>query len=81
MKHDIQILPLADHYVVVAKERETHLTKNVFTLNASAAEMLTLFIEGHDAEAVARIIAERYGADLATVTNDVKSFEKSISQL
>lgn len=79
MKHSITILPLADHYVVVAKDKSTGETKQVFNLNESGAEMLSLFNEGHDAESVAGILADRYGIDTAIVMNDVNVFAGNLT--
>lgn len=77
MKYNIKILPLADHYVAVTKDKRTGETKGVFNLNESGAEMLSLFIEGYDEESVADILAKRYGIDVAIVKNDVKTFADS----
>ena len=80
MKHNIEILPLAGHYVVVAQNKETGKTEQVFNLNESGAEMLTLFKEGHDAAAVARIMADRYGVDLSVMSCDVEAFASNLKQ-
>lgn len=79
MKHNINILPLADHYVVVAKDKTTGETKEVFNINESGAEMLSLFKEGYDAESVADILAGRYGIDVTIVINDVRAFAENLT--
>ena len=78
MKHNIDILPLADHYVVVAKNKETGKTEQVFNLNESGVDMLRLFQEGHDVTAVTRMIAEEYDVDASAVSSDVSAFADSL---
>lgn len=79
MKYNINILPLADHYVVVAKDKTTGETKQVFNLNESGAEMLSLLNEGQDAGTVARTLADKYDADIDIVSSDVNAFVDSLA--
>ena len=46
MKYRIEIEPLADHYVVAAKDWTTGVVKETFSLNESGVDMLRLFCEG-----------------------------------
>lgn len=78
MKYKVETLPLADHYVVAAKDPETGEVKETFTLNESGVDMLQLFCEGKDAAGVAQGIAEMYDAPVELVTKDVKSFEDKL---
>ena len=79
MKYNINILPLADHYVVVAKDKSTGETKQVFNINESGAEMLSLLNEGHETGEVARILADKYDVDIDIVSNDVNAFVSSLA--
>ena len=70
----IDILPLADYYVVVTKNKESGIIKDSFTLNETGADMLKLFMEHKDTIAVAQAIAEMYGAPL----EDVKTMSQHL---
>ena len=78
MKYKVETLPLADHYVVAAKDPETGEVKETFTLNESGVDMLQLFCEGKDAADVAQGIAEMYDAPIELVTKDVYAFENRL---
>lgn len=78
MKYKVETLPLADHYVVAAKDPETGEVKETFTLNESGVDMLKLFNEGKDAADVAQGIAEMYDAPIELVTKDVYAFENRL---
>ena len=76
----IDILPLADYYVVVTRNKESGKVKESFTLNETGADMLKLFMEGKDITAVAQAIAEMYDAPLEMVTNDVTAFAETLKE-
>lgn len=80
MRYKIEIAPLADHFVVVASDRETERLKEAFRLNESAADMLKLFCEGLDVEAVAQRVAEMYHAPLHIVLNDTKALADKLKE-
>jgi len=74
----VDILPLADYYVVVVRNKESGQIKESFTLNETAADMLKLFLEGKDITAVAQAIAEMYEAPIELVTHDVTAFAETL---
>lgn len=78
MKKKIEILPLADYFVVAVKDKETSELKESFTLNESGADMLRLFCEDKDIAEVAKEMAEMYEAPIDIVTKDVKRFANSL---
>ena len=81
LKHNFEMAPLADHWVVVALDRETGGHVKVFTLNGSAAEMLQLLLSGNEPGDVAADIARRYEAPLDMVTRDVQAFVQRLQNL
>lgn len=74
----IDILPLADYYVVVTRNKESGKINESFTLNETGADMLKLFMEGKDITAVAQAIAEMYDAPIEMVANDVTAFAETL---
>lgn len=80
MKYKIDIAPLADYYVVAVKDKKTSELKDTFTLNESGAEMLQLFCQEMDVQAVAQEISNVYEAPLDLVTKDVQRFADSLNK-
>ena len=78
MKYKIDIAPLADYYVVVARDKDTDELIETFTLNESGVDIMKLFIEKKDNKTIAKEIAEMYDAPLEIVTKDVNSFEEKL---
>ena len=78
MKYKIEIAPLADYFVVAAKDIMTGELKEAFTLNESAADMLRLFCEGKTPEEVSINIASMYDAPLDIVIKDVSAFVEEL---
>ena len=76
----IDILPLADSYVVVARNKKNENIKESFTLNDTGADMLKLFMEGKDISAVAQAISEMYDARIEVVTDDVTAFAETLRE-
>lgn len=76
----IDILPLADSYVVVARNKKNENIKESFTLNDTGADMLKLFMEGKDNSAVIQAIAEMYDAPIDVVTDDVTAFAETLRE-
>lgn len=76
----IDILPLADYYVVVARNKESGKIKESFKLNETGADMLKQFLEGKDIAAVTQAIAEMYGAPLEDVKDDVTAFAHTLRE-
>ena len=76
MKYRVEMEPLAGHYVVALKDPKTGDIVKVFSVNASAAEMIRLFLDGLDIEAIARVISEKYGAPYIRVRTDAEALFK-----
>ena len=71
MKYQIEILPLAGHFVVALKNPAGEPVK-VFTVNASAAEILRLYRDGLDIEAIAHTLSDKYGVPIDRVRIDAE---------
>ena len=78
MKYQIEMEPLAGRYIVALKDCQTGDLVKVFSVNASAAEMIRLFRDGLDVETIARVIAEKYGAPLVHVRADAEALLKKM---
>lgn len=78
MKYQIEMESLAGRYVVALKDPQTGDPVKVFTVNASAAEMIRLHRDGLDVEAIARVISEKYGAPFDLVRADVEALLKKM---
>lgn len=74
MKYKIEILPLADHFVVAAKDRVTGEVKETFVLNESGVDMLRLFCKGNNVEAVLQKMAKMYHVSSDLLKKDVMAF-------
>ena len=79
MKCQIEMEPLAGYYVVALKNPETGDFVKVFTVNASAAEMIRLYRDGLDIEAITRVISEKYGVPSDLVRADADALLKKIN--
>lgn len=80
MKYKIEIAPLADYYVIAAKDKETGELVDSFTLNESGTDMLKLFCQGKDATTVAKEVADIYEVSFSQVTKDVNTFAKMLNR-
>ena len=78
MKYQIEMQPLAGRYIVALKDPETGDLVKVFDVNASAAEMLQLYREGLDIEAITRVISDKYGVPSALVRADAEALLKKL---
>lgn len=78
MKYQIEMQPLAGRYVVALKDSATGNPVKVFTVNASAAEILQLYRDGLDIEAVTRVISEKYGAPSTRVRADAEALIRKL---
>ena len=79
MKCQIEMEPLAGYYVVALKNPKTGDFVKVFTVNASAAEMIRLYRDGLDIEAITRVISEKYGVPSDLVRADADALLKKIN--
>lgn len=73
MKYRIEIQPLAGRHVVALKDPETGDLIKVFTVNASAAEMLCLYRDGLDIPAIAKTLSEKYSIPVDRVHVDAEA--------
>ena len=73
MKYRIEMEPLAGRHVVALKNPETGDLVKVFTVNASAAQMIRLYRDGMDIQAITRVISEKYGVPSMGVRTDVEA--------
>ena len=80
MRHKIEIAPLLDYYVIVAKDKETGKIVETFTLNESGTDMLKLFCQDKDVATVTQEIAEMYEVPLELVTKDVSAFAEKLQK-
>lgn len=78
MNSKIEILPLADYFVVAVKDKETAELKETFTLNESGADMLRLFCQNKDVETVASEMSDIYDISLEIITKHVEEFAESL---
>jgi len=78
MKYQIEMEPLAGRYVVALKDSQTGDLVKVFTVNASAAEMIQLYRDGLRIEDIARVISEKYGIPFSVVRNDAEALLKKL---
>ena len=70
--------PLAGYYVVVLKDPETGDLVKVFSVNASAAEMIRLYRDGLDIGAITHVISDKYGVPSDLVRADAETLLKKI---
>lgn len=78
MKYRIELAPLAGRYVVALKNPENGDPVKVFTVNASAAEMIQLYRDSLNIEDIARVISEKYGVPACRVRNDAEALLKKL---
>lgn len=80
MKYKIEMAPLADYYVVAVKDKSTGELNESFTLNESAADMLSLFCKYDDVSQVAKEMAIIYDVPIELITKDVEHFANKLIQ-
>lgn len=80
MKYKIEIAPLTDYYVVVAKDKNTGELKDSFTLNESATDILRLLCEEKDPESIAQEMSNMYEAPIKVIMNDIMKLKEELKQ-
>ena len=70
--------PLAGRFVVAFKDPETGCLAKAVALNSSAAEMLRLYLDGHDVDSLARILSERYDVEAGQIAADASALFKKL---
>ncbi len=78
MKYRIEMEPLAGRFVVALKDPGTGDPVKVFTVNATAAEILRLYRDGADVPAIARTLSEKYGVPAGHVRADAEAVLKGL---
>ena len=74
MKYHVDIAELADHFVIVMKEKDTQKVKKAFTLNHLGTDILRAYMEGTPQEDLAPILANRYNAPLERIQQEISRF-------
>ena len=79
MKYSVDIAELADHFVVVMKEKESLKVKKVFTLNHLGTDILRAFMEDKPQDELAPVLAERYKASIERIQQEISRFYKELA--
>ena len=74
MKYEVNIAELADHFVVVMKDKESGKVKKVFTLNHLGTDILRAYMEDTLQAELAPLLAERYNASLERIQQEISRF-------
>ena len=74
MKYHVDIAELADHFVVIFKEKDTQKVKKVFTLNRLGTDILRAFMEDTPQDELAPILANRYNASTERIQQEISRF-------
>lgn len=74
MKYHVDIAELADHFVIVMKEKDTQKVKKAFTLNHLGTDILRAYMEGMPQAELAPVLANRYGASPEGMQKEVSRF-------
>ena len=80
MKYHVDIAELADHFVIVMKDKESRKVKKVFTLNHLGTDILRAYMEGTPQEDLAPLLAERYKASLERIQQEVSRFYAELAE-
>ena len=74
MKYHVDIAELADHFVIVMKEKDTQKVKKAFTLNHLGTDILRAYMEGMPQAELAPVLANRYHASPEGMQKEVSRF-------
>ena len=74
MKYHVDIAELADHFVIVMKEKDTQKVKKAFTLNHLGTDILRAYMEGMPQAELAPVLANRYNASPEGMQKEVSRF-------
>lgn len=78
MKYRIEMQPLAGRHIVALKDIPTGDLVKVLTVNASAAEIIRLYCDGLDIDAIAGSLHQKYGVPEEQVRADVEAILKKL---
>ena len=79
MKYHVDIAELADHFVVVMKEKESQKVKKVFTLNRLGTDILRAYLEDKSQDELTLVLAERYNVALERMQHEISRFYKELA--
>ena len=74
MKYHVDIAELADHFVIVMKEKDTQKVKKAFTLNRLGTDILRAYLADKPQDELALVLAERYKASTERIQQEVSRF-------
>ena len=74
MKYHVDIAELADHFVIVMKEKDTQKVKKAFTLNHLGTDILRAYMEDKPQDELAPLLADRYNASQEGMQKEVSRF-------
>ena len=74
MKYEVNIAELADHFVIVMKDKESRKVKKVFTLNRLGTDILRAYMENTPQDELAPLLAERYNASTERIQQEISRF-------
>ena len=79
MKYHVDIAELADHFVVIFKEKETQKVKKAFTLNHLGTDILRAYLEDKPQDELVPLLAERYEASTERIQQEISRFYAELS--
>ena len=79
MKYEVNIAELADHFVIVMKDKESRKVKKVFTLNRLGTDILRAYLEDKPQDELALVLAERYNVALERMQHEISRFYKELA--
>ena len=74
MKYHVDIAELADHFVIVMKEKDSLKIKKAFTLNRLGTDILRAYLENTPQAELAPILADRYNAKIERIQQEISRF-------
>ena len=78
MKYEVNIAELADHFVIVMKDKESRKVKKAFTLNRLGTDILRAYLEDKPQDELAPLLAERYNASLEGIQKEISRFYQEL---
>lgn len=79
MKYRVDIAELADHFVIVMKDKESRKVKKAFTLNRLGTDILRAYLEDKPQDELAPLLAERYNASLEGIQKEISRFYQELA--
>lgn len=79
MKYSVDIAELADHFVIVMKDKESRKVKKAFTLNRLGTDILRAYLEDKPQDELAPLLAERYNASLEGIQKEISRFYQELA--